>query len=114
MLNSIKYEDFVKILSDTENSLIKQYSSLLGVDNIKLNFTQDGIEEIARIAVLANETNENIGARRLHSIMENLLEDISFMATGDHPEILIDVNKDYVQEHLVNICKNFDLSKYIL
>ena len=113
-LNSIKFEDFVKILSDTENSLIKQYSSLLGVDNIKLNFTQDGIEEIARVAVLANETNENIGARRLHSIMENLLEDISFVATGEHPEIVIDVNKDYVQEHLVNICKNFDLSKYIL
>ena len=113
-LNSIKYEDFVKILSDTENSLIKQYSSLLGVDNIKLNFTQDGIEEIAKVAVLANETNENIGARRLHSIMENLLEDISFIATGDHPEIVIDVNKEYVQEHLVNICKNFDLSKYIL
>jgi len=113
-LNSIKFEDFVKILSDTENSLIKQYSSLLGVDNIKLNFTQDGIEEIARIAVLANETNENIGARRLHSIMESLLEDISFVATGDHPEIVIDVNESYVKEHLVNICKNFDLSKYIL
>ncbi len=113
-LNSIKFEDFVKILSDTENSLIKQYSSLLGVDNIKLNFTQDGIEEIARIAVLANETNENIGARRLHSIMESLLEDISFVATGDHPEIVIDVNETYVKEHLVNICKNFDLSKYIL
>ncbi len=113
-LSSIKFEDFVKILSDTENSLIKQYSSLLGVDNIKLNFTKDGIEEIARVAVLANETNENIGARRLHSIMENLLEDISFIATGDHPEIVIDVTKEYVQEHLVNICKNFDLSKYIL
>lgn len=113
-LDSIKYEDFVKILSDTENSLIKQYTSLLSVDNIKLNFTQDGIEEIAQIAVLANETNENIGARRLHSIMETLLEDISFIATGDHPEIVIDVNKEYVKEHLVNICKNFDLSKYIL
>ena len=113
-LNSIKFEDFVKILSDTENSLIKQYTSLLSVDNIKLNFTKDGIEEIARIAVLANETNENIGARRLHSIMESLLEDISFIATGDHPEIAIDIDKKYVTEHLVNICKNFDLSKYIL
>ncbi len=113
-LNSIKFEDFVKILSDTENSLTKQYSSLLAVDNIKLNFTKDGIEEIAKVAVLANETNENIGARRLHSIMENLLEDISFVATGEHPEIVIDVTKDYVQEHLKNICKNFDLSKYIL
>ncbi len=113
-LSSITYEDFVKILSDTENSLILQYSSLLAVDNIKLNFEQDGIEEIARIAVLANETNENIGARRLHSIMESLLEDVSFNATGDHPMIDIKVDKVYVDEHLSNICKKFDLSKYIL
>ena len=113
-LSSINYEDFVKILSDTENSLILQYTSLLAVDNIKLVFEKDGIEEIARIAVLANETNENIGARRLHSIMESLLEDISFNATGDHPEIEIKINKAYVNEHLSNICKKFDLSKYIL
>lgn len=113
-LNSITYEDFVKILSDTENSLLKQYANLLAVDNIKLDFTQDGIEEIARIAVLANETNENIGARRLHSIMESLLEDVSFNATGDHPEIEIKIDKKYVGEHLQNICKKFDLSKYIL
>lgn len=113
-LKSITYEDFVKILSDTENSLLKQYSELLAVDNIKLDFTQEGIEEIARIAVLANETNENIGARRLHSIMESLLEDISFNATGDHPVIDIKVDKKYVDENLSNISKKFDLSKYIL
>ncbi|MBQ8451408.1 MAG: ATP-dependent protease ATPase subunit HslU [Clostridia bacterium] len=113
-LSSITYDDFVKILSDTENSLILQYTSLLGVDNIKLEFEKDGIEEIARIAVLANETNENIGARRLHSIMESLLEDVSFNATGDHPLITIKVNKDYVDEHLKAISKKFDLSKYIL
>ena len=113
-LNSIKFEDFVKILSDTQNSLILQYTSLLSVDNIKLDFTADGIEEIARIAVLANETNENIGARRLHSIMETLLEDVSFNATGDHPVIVIKVDKSYVDEHLDNICKKFDLRKYIL
>ncbi len=113
-LNSITYDDFVKILSDTENSLLKQYTELLAVDNIKLSFAKDGIEEIAKIAVLANETNENIGARRLHSIMETLLEDVSFNATGDHPVIDIKVNKEYVDEHLSNICKKFDLSKYIL
>lgn len=113
-LDSIKYDDFVKILSDTENSLLKQYTELLAVDNINLNFTKDGIEEIARVAVLANETNENIGARRLHSIMESLLEDVSFNATGDHPVIDINVDKKYVDEHLSNICKKFDLSKYIL
>lgn len=113
-LDSLKYEDFVKILQDTQNSLLVQYSSLLDVDNIKLNFKKDGIEEIARIAVLANETNENIGARRLHSIMESLLEDVSFNATGDHPVIEINIDKSYVDEHLNNICKKFDLSKYIL
>ncbi len=113
-LNSIKYEDFVKILSDTQNSLLLQYAGLLSVDNIKLDFTKDGIEELARIAVLANETNENIGARRLHSLMETLLEDISFNATGDHPVIVITVDKKYVDEHLDNICKKFDLRKYIL
>ncbi len=113
-LNNLKYEDFIKILEDTQNSLLVQYTSLLGVDNIKLNFKKDGIEEIARIAVLANETNENIGARRLHSIMESLLEDISFNATGDHPIIEINVDKKYVNEHLEGICKKFDLSKYIL
>jgi len=113
-LNSLKYEDFVKILEDTENSLLLQYSSLLKVDNINLVFKKDGIEEIARIAVLANETNENIGARRLHSIMESLLEDVSFNATGDHPVIDINVDKKYVDEHLVNISKKFDLGKYIL
>ena len=113
-LNSLKYEDFVKILEDTENSLLLQYSSLLKVDNINLVFEKDGIEEIARIAVLANETNENIGARRLHSIMESLLEDVSFNATGDHPVIDIKVDKKYVDEHLVNISKKFDLGKYIL
>ena len=113
-LNSMKYDDFVKILSDTQNSLLLQYEGLLSVDNIKLDFTKDGIEEIAKIAVLANETNENIGARRLHSIMESLLEDVSFNATGDHPVIVITVDKKYVNEHLDNICKKFDLRKYIL
>ena len=113
-LNSLTYDDFVKILQETENSLLKQYTCLLGVDNIKLEFANDGIEEIARIAVLANETNENIGARRLHSIMETLLEDVSFNANGDHPQVEIKVTKAYVDEHLSNICKKFDLSKYIL
>ncbi len=113
-LNSINFDDFVKILSDTENSLLVQYSSLLAVDNIKLEFTKDGIDELARIAVLANETNENIGARRLHSIMESLLEDVSFNATGDHPVIEIKIDQSYVHDHLSNISKKFDLGKYIL
>lgn len=113
-LNSLGYEDFVKILTKTENSLIVQYQSLLAVDNIKLEFTKDAIEEIASVAVLENENSENIGARRLHTIIEKLLEDISFNATGDHPLINVKVDKNYVREHLENILKNYDLKKYIL
>lgn len=113
-LASLGYEDFVNILKNTENSLILQYKSLLGVDNINLEIMDDAIDEIARIASLENETSENIGARRLHTILEKLLEDISFNATGDHPMIDVKVDKKYVQEHLANILKEFDLRKYIL
>ena len=113
-LDSLTKADFVNILSNTENSLLVQYSALLGVDNIKLNFTEDAIDEIATLAVMQNETNENIGARRLHSLMEQLLEDISFNATGDHPVIEVKVDKNYVDEHLQKIIKEHDLKKYIL
>lgn len=113
-LDSLKYEDFVNILSQTDNSLILQYQSLLSVDNIKLDFKKDAIEEIARIAVLENQTGEDIGARRLHAVVEELLEDISFNATGDHPEIIVTVDKKYVDEHLSKVLKQTDLKKYIL
>ncbi len=113
-LDSLTQDDFVNILSNTENSLLVQYSALLGVDNIKLKFTKDAINQIATIAVMQNETDENIGARRLHSLMEQLLEDISFNATGDHPEIVVNVDKVYVLEHLDKIIKDHDLKKYIL
>ena len=84
------------------------------MDNINLEFKDDAIKEIARIAVLENENSENIGARRLHTILEKLLEDISFNATGDHPVINVVINKQYVEEHLANILKEYDLKKYIL
>lgn len=113
-LDSLGYEDFVKILKNTENSLIVQYKSLLGVDNIDLNFTDDAINEIASVAVLENENSENIGARRLHTIIEKLLEDISFNATGDHPVIKVNIDQKYVREHLSSIIKDHDLKKYIL
>lgn len=113
-LESLTKDDFVNILSNTDNSLLVQYSALLGVDNIKLSFTPDAIDEIATIAVMQNETNENIGARRLHSIMELLLEDISFNATGDHPVIDVKVDKSYVDTHLQNLIVKQDLKKYIL
>ena len=113
-LDSLTKQDFVNILSNTENSLPMQYSALLQVDNIKLTFSDDAIQEIANIAVMQNETHENIGARRLHSIMENLLEDISFNATGDHPLINVVVDKNYVQDHLEKLLKQQDLRKYII
>ena len=113
-LNSLNKQDFINILTNTENSLIIQYKALLGVDNINLNFTDDAIDEIAEVAVTQNETNENIGARRLQAIMEQLLEDISFNATGDHPVINVKVDKKYVEEHLANLIKSQDLKKYVL
>ena len=113
-LDSLTKEDFVNILSNTENSLPMQYSALLAVDNIKLNFTPDAINEIANIAVMQNESHENIGARRLHSIMENLLEDISFNATGEHPVTEVVVDKNYVVDHLEKLIKQHDLKKYII
>ena len=99
-LASLEKADFVKILTDTENSLIKQYTALLGVDNINLHFSEDAIDEISETAVYENKNVENIGARRLHTIMETLVEDISFNATGDHPVIDINIDRNYVKEHL--------------
>ncbi len=113
-LTSLKQEDFANILKNTENSLIKQYKALLQVDNIELNFTDDAINEISRIAELENETSENIGARRLHNVLEILLEDISFNADGNHPVINVDVDKEYIQNHLSSTLKAFNLKKYIL
>lgn len=102
-LSSLEKEDFIRILTDTENSLIKQYSALLGVDNINLNFTADAIDEIASMAVFENKNVENIGARRLHTIMEALVEDISFNATGLHPVIDINIDRAYVTDHLKSV-----------
>ena len=113
-LNSLGYDDFKRILKNTENSLVIQYKSLLEVDKINLVFKDDAIDEIASIAVLENETSENIGARRLHTIIEKLLEDISFNATGDHPMINVEIDREYVRKHLAKILKEYDLRKYIL
>ena len=99
-LNSLEKADFIKILTDTENSLIKQYVALLGVDNINLTFSEDAIDEIAEIAVFENKNVENIGARRLHTIMETLTDEISFNATGLHPVIDINIDRKYVKDHM--------------
>ncbi len=113
-LQSLTKEDFVKILTLPQNAITKQYATLLSVDNIDLSFTDDAIEEIAMLCVELNSTQEDIGARRLHTIMENLLEDISFNADGSHPVIKLVIDKKYVDEHLSETVGRRNLKKFIL
>ena len=113
-LNSLKKEDFADILKNTENSLIKQYKALLAVDNINLEFTDKAIDEISRIAELENETSENIGARRLHNVLEKLLEDISYNADGNHPVKDVKIDEEYIEKNLSHTLKSFNLKKYVL
>lgn len=113
-LSSLSKEDFVRILTVPENALTKQYATLLAVDKIDLSFSDDAIEEIALLCVEMNATQEDIGARRLHTIMENLLEDISFNADGTHPVIPLTIDKKYVDEHLSEIVSKRNLKKFIL
>ena len=113
-LKSLTKEDFVKILTETENSLTFQYAKLLGVDNIDLVFEDGAIERIAEVSVEMNLTSEDIGARRLHTVMEYLLEDISFNAGGDYPTFTLTIDKKYVDEHLKKLTGDRNLKKYIL
>jgi ATP-dependent HslUV protease ATP-binding subunit HslU len=112
-LDSLKADDFKRILIEPKGALTKQYEALLSVEGVTVQFTDDGIEEIAQIAALANEQMENIGARRLHTIMERLLDDVSFESPADSPFTVV-VNAGYVKTKLDNIVKNEDLSRYIL
>ncbi len=113
-LKSLTYDDFVRILTVPENSVTKQYKQLLAVDNIDLEFTDDAIEAMSRYAVMENEQGEDIGARRLHTIMESLLEDLSFTADGSHPMTTVKIDSKYVDEHLSVQAKQYDLKKYII
>ena len=113
-LHSLTKEDFVRILTETENSLTFQYAQLLSVDHIDLQFDQGAIERIAEISVELNLTSEDIGARRLHTVMEYLLEDISFNAGGDYPTFTLKIDKKYVDEHLQKLTGDRNLKKYIL
>lgn len=113
-LQSLTFDDFVKIFTEPENAVTRQYAAMLSVENINLTFTTDAIEEMSRIAVLENETGEDIGARRLHTVMESLLEDISFNADGNNPLIDVKVDRAYVREHLSKEISEHDLKKYIL
>lgn len=111
-MESLTKDDFIKILKEPANSLTKQYAALLGADGVSVDYDDSGIEKIAEIADEVNRTHENIGARRLHTIMEKLLEEISFEAPDIAGEVLVD--SKYVDSHLSEIVKDRDLSKYIL
>ena len=113
-LQNLSQKDMQLILTQPKNALIKQYQALLEADNVRLIFEEDAIEAIAKFAVMVNETSENIGARRLHTVIENLLEDISYNAGGDHPLLDVKVDANYVKEHLKQQIKDNDLQKYIL
>lgn len=112
-LKSLEKDDFVKILTSPKNALTKQYQALLSTESVALRFEKDGIERIAEIAYDMNTKNENIGARRLHTIMEKLLEEISFNA-DEYAKKEVVVNLEFVDENLKDIVQNEDLTRYIL
>ncbi len=112
-LEALTSEDFKKILKEPDNSLIKQYKALLKTENVDLEFSDDGIDTIANIATEVNSTVENIGARRLHTIIERVLDEISFTATDRSGEKIV-VDSDYIKKNLGELVKDTDLSKFIL
>lgn len=113
-LQSLTKKDFVEILTKPDNAILMQYTELLKVDNIKLVFTNDAIEEIAEIAAAQNETEEDIGARRLQTIMEKLLEDVSFNAAGIETMQEVKVDKKFVEDRMNSALRKLNLNKYVL
>jgi ATP-dependent HslUV protease ATP-binding subunit HslU len=112
-LDSLSEEDFVRILTEPENALTKQYRALLSAEGVTLEFTADAVAEIAKWAELVNRQLENIGARRLHTILERLLEDISF----EGPELAgrtVSIDAAIVRERVADLARNDDLSRYVL
>lgn len=113
-LDNLTKDDFVKILTQVDNALIRQYTELLKVDHVVLKFTDDAVNEIAKITEAENETMENLGARRLHTVMERLIEDLSFNAGGDMPDTEVTIDKDYVDKNLASSLDDTNFRKYIL
>ncbi|MDY6826998.1 MAG: ATP-dependent protease ATPase subunit HslU [Bacillota bacterium] len=113
-LNSLTEDDFKRILTEPNNALLKQYKALLETEGVKLRFTDEAVLEIARTACFLNQEMENIGARRLHTIMEKVLEDLSFDLPDSNNDGIITVDHEYVQNKLQKVVKDKDLSKYIL
>ncbi|MFT7370939.1 MAG: ATP-dependent HslUV protease ATP-binding subunit HslU [Octadecabacter sp.] len=112
-LRALTEDDFVRILTETDNALTLQYTALMGTEDVTVSFTQDGIQALAHIAAEVNEAVENIGARRLYTVMERVFEDLSFNAPdrgGDE----IEVNADFVEEHLGALARSTDISRYVL
>jgi ATP-dependent HslUV protease ATP-binding subunit HslU len=112
-LHALVAEDFVRILTDTDASLTQQYSALLATEGLEIRFTPEGVRRIAEVAWQVNERTENIGARRLHTVMERLLETLSFEA-ADRAGQTLQVDAAYVDEHLGELAGNEDLARYIL
>ena len=112
-LDALTEKDYERILTAPENAIIKQYTALLEADNIHIEFSDEALKEIAAVCARANDSGENIGARRLYTIVENLLEDISFNATGEHPMINVNIDKKYVEEHMSSV-KQENVNKYII
>ncbi|HEY2591617.1 MAG TPA: ATP-dependent protease ATPase subunit HslU, partial [Steroidobacteraceae bacterium] len=112
-LDSLKVEDFVRILTEPDASLTAQYKALLATENVRVEFSPDGVRRIAEIAFHVNERTENIGARRLHTVMERLLESVSYEAT-EQGGAMFTIDAKYVEDHLGNLVKDEDLSRYIL
>jgi len=112
-LEPLTRDDFVRILSEPENALIRQYIELLKTEGVELTFTQDAVEAVAEIAFLVNQRAENIGARRLYTVMERLLEEISFTAP-DAAGTAVPIDADYVHGRLTDLVKDEDLSRFIL
>ncbi len=112
-LNDLTSDDFYRILTEPQNAMTKQYKALLSTENVNIEFDEDALREIASIAYTVNKSNDNIGARRLHTVMEKLLEELSFSADELSGQT-ITITSNYVNERLSNIVKDQDLSRYIL
>jgi ATP-dependent HslUV protease ATP-binding subunit HslU len=113
-LKALTREDFRRILTEPEASLIRQYKALIGTEGVTLDFAEDAIDEIARLAEEINTTVENIGARRLHTVLERLVEEVSFTASDEPAGTVVTIDAPYVRQHVSELAKNADLSKFIL
>jgi ATP-dependent HslUV protease ATP-binding subunit HslU len=113
-LKPLTRDDFRRILVEPQASLIKQYKALLATEGVTLDFTEDAIDEIAGLAEEINTAVENIGARRLHTVLERLLEEVSFTAADKSPGTVVTIDRAYVRDHVAALAKNADLSKFIL